>query len=180
MATEQAFEVPVRRHVIDSERSFSTVLDGLFGGISQPDIGQLFSQLEASTSYEEFSSIVQQAQGSAGLMRFWQLNLDAALSLDPQATGQDGRRLLRLIVGNPVTMDEMTRHVADAGSYVPITLLVQEMPDGGTRVAYDTVGSALAPFQDADASRVAQRLDTEVLGLLRQATGAPRAGAPAA
>jgi len=49
--------------------------------ISQPDIGQLFSKLAASTSYEEFASLVRQAQGSVGLMRFLQLDLDAALAL---------------------------------------------------------------------------------------------------
>jgi len=70
MATEEVLEVPIRRHVIDSERPFSSVLSDLFGGISQPDIGQVFSQLEASTSYEQFSSIVKQEQGSSGLMRF--------------------------------------------------------------------------------------------------------------
>jgi hypothetical protein len=64
----------------------------------------LFSDLEASTSYEQFSSLVQQAQGSAGLMRFWQLDLDVALTLDPRARQQAGRRLVRLIAGNPVTM----------------------------------------------------------------------------
>jgi hypothetical protein len=43
MASEQILEVLVRRHVIDSERSFSDVLDGVFGGISRPDIGTLFT-----------------------------------------------------------------------------------------------------------------------------------------
>ena len=148
MATEEVLEVPIRRHVIDSERPFSSVLSDLFGGISQPDIGQVFSQLEASTSYEQFSSIVKQELGSSGLMRFWQLNLDAALSRDPQATSQAGRRLVRLIAGNPVTMGEMTRHVADAGSYAPVTVLIEEMPGGGTRVAYDTVTSALGPYHN--------------------------------
>ena len=52
------------------------VLAGIFGGISQPDIAQLFSKLEASGTYQQFSSLVEQAQGSAGLMRFWQLDLD--------------------------------------------------------------------------------------------------------
>ena len=52
-----------------------------------------------STSYEEFGSLVRQAQGSAGLMRFLQLDLDNALALDPQAH-QNGRRLVRLIAGN--------------------------------------------------------------------------------
>jgi uncharacterized protein (DUF302 family) len=161
----------VRRHVFDSERPFSPVLDGIFGGISQPDIALLFSKLAASTSYEQFTSLVRQAQGSAGLMVFLQLDLDHALTIDPQAN-QGGRRLVRLIAGNPVTMGEMTRHVADAGSYAPVTILIQEMPDGRTRVAYDTVTSALAPYDDAAASDIAERLDTEVLELLRQVTGA--------
>ena len=40
-------------------------------------------------------------------------------------------------------------------------------------MAYDTVASAIAPYDDAAASQVAQRLDTEVLTLLRHATGIP-------
>jgi len=171
MASEQVVDVLVRRHVFDTDRPFADVLDGVFGGISQPDIGLLFSKLAASTSYEEFSSLVAQAQGSAGLMRFLQLDLDHALTLDPQAQDRAGRHLVRLIAGNPVTMGEMTRHVADAGSYAPVTILIQEMPGGGTRVAYDAVVSAIAPYHDAAASQVAERLDTEVLGLLRQVTG---------
>ena len=40
-------------------------------------------------------------------------------------------------------------------------------------MAYDTVASAIAPYGDAAASQVAQRLDTEVLDLLHHATGIP-------
>jgi hypothetical protein len=173
MASHRVLEVLMRRHVFDSEQPFASVLDGIFGGISQPGIGQLFSKLAASSSYEQVSTLVRQAQGSVGLMRFLQLDLDSALTLDPQAPDWTGRRLVRLIAGNPVTLGQMTRHVADAGSYSPVTILIQEMPDGGTRVAYDTVASAIAPYHDAAASEVAQRLDTEVLGLPRQVTGAP-------
>jgi len=176
MPSEQVMEVLVRRHVFDSDRPFGSVLDGVFGGISQPDIELLFSKLQASASYEEFSSLVAQAQGSAGLMRFLQLDLDHALTLDPQAQDRAGRRLVRLIAGNPVTMGEMTRHVADAGSYAPVTILIEETQGGGTRVAYDSVASALAPYHDATAAEVAQQLDTEVLGLLRKVTGTTGSG----
>jgi hypothetical protein len=176
MASEQVLDVVVRRHMLTSERPFSDVLDGIFGGISQPDIGALFAKLAVSASYTEFSSLVRQAQGSAGLMRFLQLDLDNALALDPQAD-QNGRRLVRLIAGNPVTMGQMTRHVPDAGSYAPVTILIEELPGGGTRVAYDSVVSAIAPYGDAAASQVAEQLDTEVLGLLRQVTGVPAAAA---
>ena len=171
MASEQVLDIPVRRHVLTSERPFQVVLDGVYGGISQPDIGALFATLAASTSYAEFAALVRHAQGSAGLMRFWYLDDDHVLALDPQAD-QAGRRLVRLIAGNPVTMGQMTRHLPAAGSYAPVTILIQELP-GGTQVAYDTVTSAIAPYGDAAASQVAGRLDTEVLTLLRDATGLP-------
>src|SRR5260370_22745411 len=172
MASEQVLDVAVRRHIFTSERPFQVVLDGIFGGISQPDIGALFAKLAASTSYEEFSALVRQAQGSAGLMRCRQLDLDTVLPLDPQAH-QAGRRLVRLIAGNPVTLGQMTRHLPAAGAYAPITILSQQLPGGGTQVAYDTVASAIARYGDAAASEVAERLDTEVLSLLHRATGIP-------
>ena len=173
MASERVLDVPVRRHVLTSERPFQVVLDGIYGGISQPDIGALFVRLAASTSYEEFSALVRQEQGSAGLFRFWYLDDDHVLALDPQARAQAGRRLVRLIAGNPVTMGQMTRHLPAAGAYAPVTILIQELPADRTQVAYDTVASAIAPYADAAASQVAERLDTEVLRLLRHATGVP-------
>ena len=114
MAFEQLLDVAVRRHMFTSERPFQVVLDGIFGGISQPDIGALFAKLAASTSCEELK-LVRQAQGSAGLIRFRQLDLDTVLALDPQAH-QAGRRLVRLIAGNPVTLGQMTRHLPAVGS----------------------------------------------------------------
>ena len=178
MASEQVLDIPVRRHVLTSERPFQVVLDGIYAGISQPDIGALFAKLAASTSYEELSEMVRQAQGNAGLFRFLHLDDDHVLALDPQARHQAGRRLARLIAGNPVTMGQMTRHLPAAGSYAPVTIIIQELPGGGTQVAYDTVASAIAPYADAAASQVAQRLDTEVLSLLRHATGTPAPADP--
>jgi hypothetical protein len=171
MATEQVLDVAVRRHVFSTSKPFSAVMDGIFSGISQPDIGLVFSELAAASSYPEFSSIVKHAAGSAGLMQFLRLDLGEALAADPQAGDQTGHQLVRLIAGNPVTMGEMTRHLADAGSYAPVTVLIEGLPEGGTRIAYDSAASALARYQNAPASAVAERLDAEVLGLLRAVAG---------
>jgi hypothetical protein len=81
MASQQVLDVVAARHVFDSDRPFQAVLDGIFSGITRPDIGPLLGKLAASTSYEQFSSLVRQVQGSAGLMLFLQLDLDAALAL---------------------------------------------------------------------------------------------------
>lgn len=56
MASEQVLDIPLRRHVLTSERPFQVVLDGIYDGISQPDIAALFATLAASTSYEEFGA----------------------------------------------------------------------------------------------------------------------------
>lgn len=73
-------------------------------------------------------------------------------------------------------MGEMTLHVTDVGSCASVTILIQELPDGESRVAYDSAASAIAPYHDAAASEVAQRLDAEVLTLLREVTGALASG----
>jgi uncharacterized protein (DUF302 family) len=168
MTSEQVLTLAVRRYVIVSDRPFQDVMDAIYTGISRPDIGALFHQLAAATSHEQFSALVAQAQGSAGLMRFLELKLDNALALDPQAP--DKSRLTRLIAGNPVTMGEMTRTLPDAGSYAPVTILVQELPGGGTRIAYDSVVSAIEGYGDPASLKVAERLDDEVLTLLRGAS----------
>src|SRR5262249_61108211 len=95
MASEHALDVVVRRYVLASDRPFDEVLAGIFSGISQPDIAQLFSKLETSGTYQQFSSLVEQAQGRAGLMRVWQLDLGNALTLDPEALDWTGPRLRR-------------------------------------------------------------------------------------
>jgi len=65
----------------------------------------------------------------------------------------------------------MIRRLPAAGSYAPVTILIQELPGGETQVAYDTAASATVPNGDAAASQVARRLDIEVLGLPYHATG---------
>jgi hypothetical protein len=167
MTSEQVLTLAVRRHVIVGDRPFQDVMDAIYAGISRPDIEGLFRQLAVATSFDQFSSLVAQAQGSAGLMRFIELELDNALAFDPQAA--DKHRLVRLIAGNPVTMGQMARTLPDAGSYAPVTILIQELPGGGTRIAYDSVVSALVSYGDQAALKVAEHLDNEVLTLLRGA-----------
>src|SRR5260370_17269179 len=100
-------------------------------------------------------------------MRFLHLDDDHVLALDPQARDQAGRRLVRLIAGNPATMGQMTRPLPAAGSYAPVTILIHELAGGGTQVAYDTLASATAPYDAAAASPLPHRPPTEPLPLLR-------------
>jgi hypothetical protein len=65
-------------------------------------------------------------------------------------------------------MKEMAKHVADAGSYAPVTVLVDERGDG-VHLSYDKMVSLLAPYGNQDALKVAQDLDHKLEKLLNDA-----------
>jgi uncharacterized protein (DUF302 family) len=73
-----------------------------------------------------------------------------------------------LSIGNPLIMKEMAKHVPDAGSYAPVTVLVDERADG-VHLSYDRMASLLAAYGNSDALQVAEDLDNKVETLLREA-----------
>ena len=81
---------------------------------------------------------------------------------------REGSRILRLLVGNPLIMSQMARHVPDAAAYAPVTILVVEGSDG-VRLSYDTVASFLSAYGSQEALKVAEDLDSKVEGLMTAA-----------
>jgi uncharacterized protein (DUF302 family) len=100
-------------------------------------------------------------------MEFMRLDLGNVLR---KRNGSAARESLRFLVGNPVTMSSMVQHVPDAGSYAPVTILVDERPDG-VQLSYDRMESFLAPYGSPEALNVAQDLDSKVEKLLVAAAG---------
>jgi hypothetical protein len=62
----------------------------------------------------------------------------------------------------------MVRHVPDAGSYAPVTILIDERSDG-VHISYDRMASLLAPYENAEGLTVARDLDAKVEALLASA-----------
>jgi hypothetical protein len=76
--------------------------------------------------------------------------------------------MIRFVIGNPLIMRQMAQHVPDAGSYAPVTILIDERPDG-VHLSYDRMASFLAPYQNAAALNVARELDAKVEAMLASA-----------
>ncbi len=98
-------------------------------------------------------------------MLFMKLDQGAVVQKE---TGQGTPRIIRLLIGNPLIMKEMAKHVPDAGSYAPVTVLVDERADG-VHLSYDRMASFLATYGSPDALQVAEDLDNKVETLLREA-----------
>jgi hypothetical protein len=116
-------------------------------------------------TYDELREVVAGALGKFDLMEFLRLNLGFVQQLEQ---GFRAPKSARYLVGNPIIMEQMLKHVADAGAYAPVTVLINERPDG-VHLSYDKMSGYLARYGNAEASRIAQDLDAKVETLLRTA-----------
>ena len=97
-------------------------------------------------------------------MLFMQLDHGAVLRKE---TAGKTPKIVRFIIGNPLIMKEMAKHVPDAGSYAPVTIV--DWRADGVHLSYDRIASYLAPYENRDALEVARNLDTKIEDLLRAA-----------
>lgn len=164
MATTQ---IAVERTSIVSSRSIDQILATLDAQIGHPDMNAFWQTTAAAHTAQEVEQPVRAAIGPSGFMLFMRFNHGQYLEKTGAASHA---RIFRYLIGNPLIMKEMARHVPDAGSYAPVTVLVSERPDG-VHLTYDRMASYLASYNNAAALQVARELDAKVETLLRSAAG---------
>jgi uncharacterized protein (DUF302 family) len=162
----QTREFSGRRWSIISQKPFDAVVAEVEAKIGRPNIAEFVGRMTAAASYEKMKNVVQDSVSEIGLMEFMRLDHGAVLA----KAGVDGNpKSVRLIMGNPLIMQSMTRLVPDAGSYAPVTVLIDQRPDG-VHLSYDEMASFLAPYGNADALRIARDLDAKVKRMLESAS----------
>jgi len=158
-------KIEMERFSLTTSKPFDEVVAGVNTAIGHPDMAEFGRSTHEARSFAELKSAVEKGLGKTGLMLFMQLDHGAVVRKE---TGRDIPRIIRFVIGNPLIMKEIARHVPDAGSYAPVTVLVDERPDG-VHLSYDRMSSLLAPYGSPDALQVAQDLDNKVEDLLKQA-----------
>ena len=161
--------VEMERFSVVSSKPFEEILASLKSAVGQPNMAEFARATKNARTLAELEDVVRTGLGKTELMLFMELDLGAILRKE---TGLDTPKIVRLVIGNPLIMKEMAKHVPDAGSYAPVTILVYEQTDG-VHVSYDTMASYLASSGSEKALQVAKDLDAKVLRLLKDAT-APR------
>ena len=159
-------KVEVDRFSLTCSKPFDAVVTAFKSAVGQPDIIEFFKATRAANSFPALERVVQSAVGRTGLMLFADFDLGAILRRE---TGLETPKSIRFLVGNPLVMKEMVKDVPDAGSYAPVTVLVDERPDG-VHVSYDKMESALLRYGNLDAVAVARNLDAKITTLLRECT----------
>ena len=158
-------KIEIERFSLNTSKPFDEVVASVNSGIGHPDMTEFARSTHEARSFTELKNVVEKGLSKIGLMLFMQLDQGAVVRKE---AGRDIPKIVRLLIGNPLIMKEMAKHVPDAGSYAPVTVLVDERPDG-VHLSYDRMVSLLAPYGNLDALRVARDLDEKVENLLRQA-----------
>src|SRR5260370_42603027 len=121
---------------------------------------------QSARTFAELEDVVRNGLGKTELMIFMKLDLGAILRKE---SGLDTPKIVRLVIGNPLIMKEMAKRVPDAGSYAPVTILLDERADG-VHISYDRMASLLAPYGNRHALRLARDFAGQCEDGLRQTT----------
>jgi len=158
-------KIEIERLTITSSKPFETVVAALEAAIGRPDMAEFMKATRSATTYAELQSVVQQSVSAAGLMLFMKLDTGAVIRSE---SGLASSKAQRFLIGNPLIMKDMAKHVPEAASYAPVTVLVDERPDG-VHLGYDRMASLLATYDNAEALAVARELDAKIEKLMRDA-----------
>lgn len=162
MATIQ---IQIQRFSVTSSKSFAEVVAGVDAEIGHPDMKAFLSEVASANTYPELEAVGHRVLGPSELMEFIRFDLGAVVRKEK---GKAARQSVRLVAGNPLIMKRMLEHVPDAGSYVPVTILIDERSDG-VHLSYDRMSSFLGPYGNEEALKVARDLDSKVESLLAAA-----------
>jgi uncharacterized protein (DUF302 family) len=157
--------INVDRVTVTSQKSLHEVLSKIDAAVGHPNIQEFWTRMGVAKTNLEMECVVQSAIGPSGFMEF--ARFDHGGVVHKGKTG-DHPKVFRLVIGNPLIMREMVKHVPDAGSYAPVTILIDERSDG-VHISYDRMSSFLAPYENAEAMKVARDLDAKVERLLSSA-----------
>ena len=155
----------VERLSLISDKPFESVLAAIKSGIGHPDMNRLWQEICDASSFQEVESLVTAALGRTGLMQFGEFDDGGFIRKD---RGAGTPQAMRLLIGNPLIMKQMTELVPDAAAYAPVTILIDER-DGKVHISYDRMASLLAVYNNPGATKIAEALDTKIETLMRTA-----------
>jgi uncharacterized protein (DUF302 family) len=155
-----------KRIEIKSALPFDEVMNRLreqTGKSSVPQINQVASQ---SHSPEEFDAeITRRFVGPSGFMLFAEIEHSGWIALYGIH-----RRVLRIILGNPLFAITMMREDISAGLFAPVEMLLVEDGEGST-LYYVQPSSLMLTVENEPLLKAALALDTKFEGLVARITG---------
>jgi uncharacterized protein (DUF302 family) len=159
--------VTVERFSVATSKPFNQVMAALRSALEQPNMGEFIKSTRGTATLAERGHEIHREAPQKGLIIFMELDQAEILRRE---TGPGGPKIIRLLIGNPLITKEIVKLVPEAGSYTPVTVLVDQRPDG-VHLSYDRLASLLSDCRVPEALAAARDLDSRIESLLRDCVG---------
>jgi uncharacterized protein (DUF302 family) len=126
---------------------------------------EVYKLLVAGENPDKVRAKLEGMVGPSGFMLFRTSDHGALLRL----VGQEKKKAIQYLVGNPLFAVQMTQHDIRASLYAPLRVLIYENDQDQTSVEYDRPSSLFGQFGNAKVTAVAAMLDQKLEQLVAKA-----------
>ena len=148
----------------DSAKSYDEVLAALLSDIGREPVS-LDDAVMASSDWESYRQDVEPYVGPTGFMLFQVFDHGAWI----RKAGID-RKVLRVILGNPLIAITMLRHDVTAGLFAPVEVLLVDEGEGHSSLTYVKPSSLMVFEHNPELLAAAEQLDAKLAALAAKVT----------
>ena len=150
----------------DSAKSFDDVVAALLDDVGDKPV-PIDDFAARFATWEAYEREVQSHVGASGFMLFATLDHGAWI----QKLGIE-RKLLRVVIGNPLIAITMLRHDVTAGLFAPVELLIAEEQPDRSSLTYVVPSSLMVVEENEPLRAAAVALDAKLAALAAKVTSA--------
>jgi uncharacterized protein (DUF302 family) len=150
----------------DSAKSFDELVGALVADVGDEPV-QIDDIAARFESWESYEHEVQSHVGPSGFMLFTMWNHGAWL-----VKACIERKVLRVVLGNPLIAITMLRHDVTAGLFAPVELLLTEEDNGRSSLTYVKPSSLMVIEPNPPLRLAAAKLDEKLAALAAKVTAA--------
>jgi uncharacterized protein (DUF302 family) len=150
----------------DSAKGFDDVVAALLDDVGDTPV-PIDDFAGRFPTWEAYEREVQSYVGSSGFMLFASFDHGAWIN----KAGIE-RKLLRVVIGNPLIAITMLRHDVTAGLFAPVELLIAEEQPGRSSLTYVVPSSLMVVEENAPLRAAAVALDAKLAALAAKVTSA--------
>jgi uncharacterized protein (DUF302 family) len=148
----------------DSAKSYDDLVAALLADIGERPVS-LDDVVKTSTDWESYQRRVEPYVGPSGFMLFELFDHGAWIGM----AGID-RKVLRVILGNPLIAITMLRHDVTAGLFAPVEVLLVDEGEGRSSLTYVKPSSLMVVERNPELLSAAKELDTKLAALAAKVT----------
>ena len=147
----------------DSTKSYDALLAALLADIGQKPVS--LDDLAEAETWESYQQHVEPHVGPSGFMLFKLIDHGAWIT----KAGID-RKVMRVILGNPLIAITMLRHDVAAGLFAPVEMLLVDEGEGRSSLTYVKPSSLMVVEPNPELLSAAKELDSKLAALATKVT----------